>query len=183
MHGCGYGMSDIYRCAPIHWADTREPIQSKKMSPKPIQACHSFPNIALFQTHTRTKSNERKQRKLNKSTKRTTSEQHRQYQSAAVFNKEVCINTIRCFSAMICLLNFASNPKEWWKLNTNRFCNTFFFFRGNVQSKCVWGCSSLPGAQVSQWTGSCSGWVNEVSPQEDVSVYLWVTTVSGQCGN
>lgn len=40
--------------------------------------------------------------KLNKSTKITKSEQHRQYQSAAVFHKEVCINTIRCFSAMIC---------------------------------------------------------------------------------
>lgn len=35
--------------------------------------------------------------KLNKSTQRTKSEQHRQYQSAAVFNKEVCISAIRCF--------------------------------------------------------------------------------------
>lgn len=48
--------------------------------------------------------------KLNKSTKRTKSEQHKQDQSAAVFNKELRINAIRCFSAKICLcLNFASN--------------------------------------------------------------------------
>lgn len=130
------------------------------MSPKPIQACRSFPNIALFQTHTRTKSNE-KQIKLNKFTKRTKSEQHRQYQSAAVFHKEVCIYTIRCFSAMICLcLNFVSNSAF------------IYSFWGDAQSKCVWWCTSLPGAQVSQWTGSFSGWVNEASPQEDVSVHL-----------
>lgn len=69
-----------------------------KLSPKPIQACHSFPNIALFQTHTRKKNkNKTKEIKLNRSTKRAKSEQHRQYQSAAVFNKEECILTIRCF--------------------------------------------------------------------------------------
>lgn len=116
MHGCGYGMSDIYRCAPIHLGRHRRNQYNPKMSPKPIQACRSFPNIALFQTHThtRTKLNESKQMKLNKSTKRTKSEQHRQYQSAAVFFKEVCINTIRCFSTKICLcLNFASISSEW----------------------------------------------------------------------
>lgn len=79
---------------------------------------------------------------------------------------------------MSCLcLNLASDPKEWRKLNRpNRVCS----FRGNVQLNCVWWCSSLPGAQVSQWTGSCSGWVNEVSPQEDVSFHLWLPTLSGQ---
>lgn len=167
---------------PHPLGQTPENQYNPKMSPKPIQACHSFPNIALFQTHTRTKSNERKQIKLNKSTKRTKSKQHRQYQSAAVFNKEVCINTIRCFFQLWFVSAWILPPiqKEWWKLNrANRACVLW----GNVQSKCVWWCSSLPGAQVSQWTGSCSGWVNEVSPQEDVSVHLWVPTLSGQCGN
>lgn len=34
-----------------------------------------------------------------KTTRRTKSEQHKQDQNAAVFNKELCINAIRCFSA------------------------------------------------------------------------------------
>lgn len=168
---------------PHPLGQTPENQYNPKMSPKPIQACHSFPNIALFQTHTRTKSNERKQIKLNKSTKRTKSKQHRQYQSAAVFNEEVCINAIRCFCFsydFVSLLEFCLKSKRMVKTDLGE---QGLSFRGNVQSECVWWCYSLPGAQVSQWTGSCSGWVNEVSPQEDVSVHLWIATLSGQCGN
>lgn len=40
-----------------------------------------------------------KKKEKRKTTRRTKSEQHKQDQSAAVFNKELCINAIRCFSA------------------------------------------------------------------------------------
>lgn len=95
MHGCGYGMSDIDRCAHIHLGSHRKTNTIQKCHPNPSKhAIHSQYSIV---SDTRTKRNEIKQIKLNKSTKRTKSEQHKQYQSAAVFNKEVCINTIRCF--------------------------------------------------------------------------------------
>lgn len=72
------------------------------MSPKPIQACLSFPCIALIQTHTQIKSNEKETNRTNPQ-KGTMCRQHGQNQSAAVFNKEARGNTIRCFPAGVCL--------------------------------------------------------------------------------
>lgn len=125
--------------------------------------------------HTHTKSNKRTQRK------------------EQIHIKELNLNTINNTRVWLCStksyasilldvfqlrLNFASN-----KMNTENWTGTGSVFRGNVQSKCVWWCTSLPGAQVSQRTGSCGGWVNEGSPQEDVSVHLWFPTLSGQMLN
>lgn len=50
MHGCGYGMSDIYRCASILLGSH----QKTNTVPNVTQAhpsMPSIPNIALFQTH------------------------------------------------------------------------------------------------------------------------------------
>lgn len=95
MHGCGYGMSDIYRCTPIHMGRHRDPLQSKTVT----QAHPSMPFIPKYSivSDTHTHKIKGKKIKLNRFTKRTMSEQHRQYQSAAMFNKEECIWTIRCF--------------------------------------------------------------------------------------
>lgn len=89
MHGCGYGMSDVERCTLIHLGEH----QSTKTIQKIVTQAHpSMPFMTDYsiardtQTH-KIKSNERKQTKFNKSTNRTTFEQHRQYQSAAVFTE------------------------------------------------------------------------------------------------
>lgn len=91
-------------CTPIHLGRHRETSTIQKVSPKPIQACRSFPNIALFQTHTHahTQLNEKNKQIKNwtKTTRRTKSEQHKQDQSAGVFDKKLCIDAIRCFQIL-----------------------------------------------------------------------------------
>lgn len=182
MHGCAYGMSDRVRPHPL--GQTQGNQYNPKMSPKPIQACRSFPNIALFQTHihTRTHPHTPTQNQIKEHKGNRTNPQKRT-KSDTINNTRVWLCSTKSYASMLLdvfqlRLNFASN-----KMNTENRIGTGSVFRGNVQSKCVWWCTSLPGAQVSQWTGSCGGWVNEGSPQEDVSVHLWVPTPSGQMLN
>lgn len=162
-----------HRVHPHPLGQTPENQYNSKMSPKPIQACRSFPNIALFHTRTHTHAHIIKWKKTNG--------------TEQIHKKELSLNSINGTRVRLCstktcasilldvffgwdwsLLEFCLQRNEWQKLNrANRVC-----FREIVRSKCAWWCTSLPGAQVSQWTGSWRGWVNEVSPQEDVSVHL-----------
>lgn len=115
---------------------------------------------------------ENKWKRNKKTTRRTKSEQHKQDQGAGVLDKMLCIDAIRCFGR----LRITEVPIRWKKNEKNR-ANGFWHLWKCPITKSVWWCTSLPGAQVGQWTGSWRGWVNEVSPQEEVSVHLWVPTL------
>ena len=112
MHGRGCGMAyDVNRSggAPWStWADTRTPTPLK-MSPKTIQACHSFPTLASSQTLTHTIKRNGKERKDIKPNKI-----HRYYCWTADSTKaiQLCstngwdIEAIRCF---YCFPNYCSS--------------------------------------------------------------------------
>lgn len=164
---------------PSTWADTREPKQSKNVT----QAHPSMPFIPKYSIVPDTHA--QNQMKGNKSNG-TNPQKELSPNSIDSTRVQLC-STKRCASILLDVFQLwfvsARILPPIQKNGENWIGRTGRFYKGNVQSKCVWWCSSLPGAHVSQWTGSCSGWVNEVSPQEDISVHLWVPTLAGQCGN
>lgn len=62
--------------------------------------------------------------------------------------------TIVHLSSFFCFFN-PNEKLEHWK-------GPIRLLVSSLQSRCVWWSSSRPGAWFSQWTGSYSGWVNEV---------------------
>lgn len=110
--------------SPSTWADTREPIQSKNVT----QAHPSMPFIPKYSivpdTHAQNQMKVNKTNWTNPHTIKKIIPNSIDSTRVQLCSTKVCINTIRCFSAMICLsLNFASNSKEWWKMNrANRIC-------------------------------------------------------------
>lgn len=157
------------------------------MSPETIQACQSFPTLASSQTHTqlnlKNKGNQARQG-LHTKNYCWTADSTKAIQLCSTNRWD--IKAIRCFYC--CIPNYCSSQlislgfQSKWKVGTLKGgANRIVGFKvrpiqvSPFQSRSVqWWSSSRLGAWLSQWTGSCSGWVNEVSRQVSSSD-LWVS--------
>lgn len=121
---------------PHPLGQTPENQYNPKMSPKPIQACHSFPNIALFQTHTRTKSNERNKSNWTNPQKELSPNSIDSTRVQLCSTKRYASMLLDVFvSAMILsLLEFCLKSKRMVKTDLGE---QGLSFKGTVQSECL----------------------------------------------